>query len=469
MRRLILSALAMICGLAANAQQDLKGDWQGVLKAGGAELHIIFHISDSSAVSMDVIEQGAKDIPASGMSISGDSIQIGMSSIKSSYAGVRKGADQINGYWKQGGMSFPLDIKRNEKPVTFNRPQTPKAPFKYKSEDVEFQNSDKSVTFGGTLTLPSGKGPFPTVLLISGSGRQNRDEELFGHKPFAVVADHLSDKGYAVLRVDDRGTGKTTGDVPDLTSADFVKDASAAIDYLKTRKDINQKKIGIAGHSEGGMIAQMLATQRQDMDFIILLAGPGVRSSQLMMEQNAAILKANGARDEVIGSYLRLYDQVVQSAIHPGTKIEVKERIATAVKRWRSETDPEIVRATTGITDNTSEQVVSEKMAQDFLDPWIRYFLAYDPQPYLEKLQVKVLALNGDKDVQVVATSNLRGLEAGLAKSKSKQYTVKAMPGLNHLFQTCNKCTVAEYAQLEETFSPLALHEMSDWLDKYVK
>lgn len=452
------------------AQHKIAGDWQGILNVPGSELHVVFHIKDSSGTTMDVIEQGVNDIPASGVILNGDSVRINISKLGAYFAGKINSTDEIKGRWFQGGASLPMDIRRNEKPVALklNRPQTPKAPFSYISEDVIFQNADKSIQYGATLTLPKGTGPFPAILLISGSGAQNRDEELFGHKPFAVIADHLTSHGYAVLRVDDRGVGKTSGERTSTTSADYVKDAAAAVDYLNSRKEINKKKIGLAGHSEGGMIAQILATQRKDIDFLIFLAGPGIKSTELMMEQNGAILKRGGASDEIVTEYLKLYNSITQGVVAAKTTTEVKSNIADAIKKWRAVTDPQIVMATTGITDNTSEDVVAEKISQQFIDPWIRYFLAYDPQPYLEQINAKVLALNGDKDVQVISASNLKGIETALSKSKAK-YTTKELPGLNHLFQTCSRCTVDEYAKLEETFAPMALNVMVEWLDKNVK
>lgn len=466
--RIKLLAPVLLLSATAVAQQKFSGMWQGVLNA-GRPLHMAFHIKDSTAATLDVLEQNVKDFAASGVNIIGDSIHINFSKLSSSYKGVITGTDVITGSWNQAGRSFPMEIRRNEKPAELNRPQTPRAPFAYNSEDVTFKSADKKITYGATLTVPKGNGPFPAVLLISGSGRQNRDEEVFGHKPFAVIADHLTKSGYAVLRVDDRGIGQTTGGDPGLTSADFVKDAAAALDYLKTRKEVDKKKIGMAGHSEGGMIAQMLATERADIDFIVLLAGPGIKATDLMMEQNGAILRANGAKEEVVTAYLELYKNIAEGVVAAKTKADVKTNVAGAIKKWREHTDPQIVMATTGISDNTSEEVVSEKIAQQFMDPWLRYFLAYDPKPYLEKMEVKVLALNGEKDVQVISKSNLNGMEMGLSKSKSKQYNVMEVPGLNHLFQECKQCTVAEYAQLEETFSPSALLMITEWLDKYVK
>ncbi|RYD57700.1 MAG: alpha/beta fold hydrolase [Sphingobacteriales bacterium] len=453
------------------AQSRLDGDWQGVLKVPGNELHVVFHIKDSTA-TMDVIEQKAKGIAASGVIMKGDSVRINVAKLGAFYAGAIKSADLINGSWYQGGAALPMDIERGKElpaEVKLNRPQTPQPPYSYISEDVTFQNGDKSIQYGATLTLPNGAGPFPAVLLLNGSGLQNRDGEILGHKPFAVIADHLTKSGYAVLRVDDRGTGQTTGPVTDVTTADFAKDANAALDYLQTRKEINKKKIGLAGHSEGGIIAQMLATSRKDIDFVIFLASPAIKIRDLMLEQNAAILKNKpGMTEEGLKEYLMLYNSVTGAVVASKSAPEVKAGVLAAVKQWIDVTDPEIVLATIGVNDKNNWEGIGEQIAQNYLNAWTRYFLAYDPQPYLQKINAKVLALNGSKDVQVLSSSNLKGMEAGLAKSKSK-YTIKELAGLNHLFQLCIRCTVDEYGKLEESFAPVALIAMTEWLDKNVK
>jgi pimeloyl-ACP methyl ester carboxylesterase len=272
-----------------------------------------------------------------------------------------------------------------------------------------------------------------------------------------------------VLRADDRGVGQTTGDIHNATTADFAKDASFGLAYLRSRNEADMNKLGLIGHSEGGMIAQILAAERKDIDFIILLAAPGVDNLQLMEEQNAALLAKSGVPEKMIGEYRKLYRDIAKAAVKAKDTIALKKAIAQAVNDWKKKTAAETVVTTTGITDDTSQQKVINAFTEGFGNPWVKYFLAYDPKPYLQKTTAKILALNGDKDIQVISGINTDGIRKALAKGKSKTYEVKELPGLNHLFQSCKTCMVTEYAQLEETFSPTTLKIMKDWLDKEVK
>jgi pimeloyl-ACP methyl ester carboxylesterase len=321
---------------------------------------------------------------------------------------------------------------------------------------------------GATITIPEGKGPFPAALLITGSGPQNRDEEIMGHKTFAVLADHLTRKGFIVLRVDDRGVGKSTGNFANATSADFANDVSSGIDYLLTRPEVNKKKIGLIGHSEGGMIAPMLATQRKDIDFIVLLAGPGVKIIDLMTEQNAAVLRSVNMSKEAIEAYLPFYKEAISQIISAPDTATAYKAADALLKKWIAKTNEEIVTQL-GMKDRSAQQSKLSTLSKQLSTPWFKYFLTFDPQPYLQKLQCKVLAINGGKDIQVIASQNLPGIETSLKKSKSKVYDIKELSGLNHLFQTCHKCTLQEYGELEETFSPVALQLVGDWMIKNVK
>jgi pimeloyl-ACP methyl ester carboxylesterase len=332
-----------------------------------------------------------------------------------------------------------------------------------------YSNRDKSIQFGATITKPKGSGPFPAVLLISGSGPQNRDEELFGHKPFAVLADDLTKRGYLVLRVDDRGVGQTTGDFKSATSKDFADDAMAGLDYLKSLPEVDQTKMGLLGHSEGGMIAEMIAAQRKDLDFVILLAAPGEKIIDLMVNQNRAVLQSNGVNKETADAYVALYKPLALVLSSGGDAKALKIAAKQIVANWLKQTPKEIVLATTGIKDEQSEDAFINEFYKTVSQPWFRYFLQYDPAAYVKKIGAKVLALNGDKDIQVLAKTNLAGLKAALQKSPSKTYEVKELKGLNHLFQQCQKCTVGEYGQLEETIAPEVLQAIGEWLVKNVK
>jgi hypothetical protein len=437
MKKYLFSLLIFFINtLWCSAQKSISGIWQGKLNA-GVSLTLIFHFSQDAnhtwQASIDCPEQHLKELKASAVSLNGDSIKVEVKQIGGSYDGRLINDSTIDGSWVQG-VSIPLLLKRsNAAPAeqTLKRPQTPQR-------------------------------PFPAILLITGSGQQDRDEEILGHRPFAVIADYLTRKGYVVLRVDDRGKGKTTGDVMTATSKDFSEDAEVSLEYLKSRKETDKGKIGLIGHSEGGMIAEMIAAKRKDISFIIMLAGPGVKITQLMHEQSATIL-ANKLPKDYIDAYLTLYDQLL-NAIITYTPQDVRSRITSLVDNWVNSTPANMVLATTGIRDSTSKQAYINLFIQQAGSPWFIYFLKYDPAFYLQKVSAHVLALNGDKDIQVISKSNLPAIEAALKKSSSKKFEVKELKGLNHLFQHCITCTIAEYGTLEETIAPEVLEEMANWL-----
>lgn len=467
MKKLFLAAASSLCGLYTSAQHNPAGNWLGTLSAGPAKMRIVVHVSDSGGAlhaTMDSPDQGVKGIKVPAVHYSGDSLMMFLGS--ASYKGKMIDNDNIEGTWTQGQV-FPLTLTRSE---LKEKPQTPLPPFPYLSEEVTFTNKDGSMTYGGTITAPRDGKKHPALLLQTGSGQQNRDEEILGHKPFMVIADYLTRKGYVVLRVDDRGIGKTTrGDIMKATTADFATDANVELDYLKGRAEVDAKKIGVMGHSEGGMIAFMLAAQRKDIAFIISMAGPGVPNRQLMLAQNDAILKQSGMDDEARSAYLRLYEAIVEAQQNNRNELALTAAVEQTVAEWRKKTSKEIVEKTTGITDSATQHKFATTFASQFDLPWLRYFMSYDPATIAGNVTAKVLALNGEKDVQVPAELSLQGWRTLLAKSHSRKYDVKVLPGLNHLFQECKRCDVDEYGELDQTISPTALSAVSNWLDKEVK
>ncbi|MBS1773362.1 MAG: alpha/beta fold hydrolase [Bacteroidetes bacterium] len=467
---------AALCLLAVSAQafaqSKLAGNWEGKISAGGKDVRLVFRVKESNgklSATMDSPDQGVTGIGVQNASLNNDTALFDMSSLGIQYKGLLMG-DEIVGAWFQGGASIPLEMKRTEKPAEIFKPQTPQPPFSYTSEEVTYQNADKSMTYGATITIPKDGKTHPAMILISGSGSQNRDGEIKGHKPFMVIADYLTKKGYIVLRVDDRGMGGTTvgGNPNNLTSLDFAKDVSTGLDYLKTRKEVNTKKLGMIGHSEGGMIAPMVAADRKDVDFIIMLAGPGIKVYEMMEDQNAAIMQSGGVSESVVNEYRKLYRGMEQAAIAGTSGEDAKNRMIKVTTAWKPTASKEALELT-GLNDFQKERDFIDEFMMMYHNKWLNYFLKYDPQPTLQKLSCKVLALNGEKDVQVLAKSNLAGIQASLQKSKSKSYETKELPGLNHLFQTCKQCNTAEYGDLDETFSPTALQTIGDWLDKKVK
>lgn len=453
-------------------QNNFDGTWAGAL-SGVQNLRMGFNISGHKAGSpvstMDVPAQGAKDIPCDTIIVDGDSIHIKVVKVNGRYDGKLAEVNRIDGQWTQNGMSLPLNLDRREGRVELNRPQTPKGPYSYNSEDILFYNENKSIEYGATITTPRDDKQHPALILISGSGPQNRDEELFQHKPFAVVADHLTKQGYVVLRVDDRGTGKTTGDRSKATSEDFADDVMAALEYLKKRKEVDRKKIGLYGHSEGGLIAQLVASRSKDIDFIVLMAAPGVQVIQAMAEQNAALMKTMRLSEEQANQYAELYTTIMNGITTATDRDIAERRVNKALTDWIAATDETTVQATTGITDEDSKKKFAYEFLKLYDNKWMMYFMKYDPKPVLEKVNCKVLALNGDKDIQVISRTNLEGINKALANSKSKVYEVREIEGVNHLFQECNTCTTQEYGQLEQTIKPEVLDIVTTWLNQNVK
>jgi pimeloyl-ACP methyl ester carboxylesterase len=442
------------------------GDWLGTMTYGGKSLRAIFHISkegDSLKVKMDSPDQNVKGIAATGAESANKHVKISFGA--AFFDGEQINDSTINGSWHQGGVEIPLVLHKVEMIEAPEKPQTPVPPFPYASEDLTFNDSSTRLTYGATITYPSDNEKHPAILLITGSGQQDRNEEILDHKPFFVIADYLTRMGLVVLRVDDRGIGQTTGrlSLSSATTKDFANDANAALEYLKTRKEVDPRRIGLLGHSEGGMIATMLAAQRKDVNFIISMAGPGIPIKQLMLDQNNAIMKQQGFSDAIRMNYLKLYSTMVDSVLAHKKLTDATEAVEKAVRNWKSVTPDSIVVAATQITDEATLKEYSKDFAMQMI-PWYRYFFSYNPQPDIRALQCKVLALNGEKDIQVVAEPNLKGWSASLAKSKARAKTVEMLPGLNHLFQECKTCGTDEYGTLEQTISPAALKRISDWL-----
>lgn len=476
MKKLIIFLLIIIAFTAVHAQKNIDGIWEGKLDV-GVSLRVVFHFNKqpdgSYKGTMDSPDQGVRGIPISSIIISEDSIVAEVKSIGGSYKGIRIKDSTISGSWSQGVGSYALTTHRVKEASIVNeasaakRPQTPKPPFSYAVEEVGYDNADKSVHFGGTFTYPKGNGPFTTALLITGSGQQDRDETILNHKPFAVIADDLTKKGFAVLRVDDRGMGKTTGNVKEATSANFADDVETGLGYLKTRKEVNQKKLGLIGHSEGGLIASIVAARNKNISFVIMLAGPGVKGADLLSDQNEAILKSSGVTADAAFAYKSLFRQIIEDVLTIKDSVALFDKVWHDGLLWKAKQPPSILAA---LHINTNDSATNKKaistLITAFSFPWMKFFLNSDPASLIEKFQCKVLALDGSKDLQVIATSNLAGIHKALEKSKSPAYETRELPGLNHLFQHCNKCTISEYGELEETFAPEALEIMENWLKK---
>jgi pimeloyl-ACP methyl ester carboxylesterase len=473
MKLLLLPFLLLFVTSSFAQQNKFTGIWEGKISV-GITLRLVFEFKADEKGNLSGIlrspDQSPKPLPIDTTYVSGDSIYTIAKKIGVTFSGKLSSDTTIDGAFVQG-ITIPLSLKKVASVEETKRPQTPQPPFGYESKEVIYYNADRSIKFSGTLTwpaIPAGtdfiKQPiYPAVLLITGSGPQDRDETMLLHKPFAVMADHLTKKGFAVLRVDDRGVGKTTGDFATATTADFAKDVEAGIDFLKTEKEVDSNKIGLLGHSEGGMIAPMVASRRKDVKFIVLLAGPGVPIKQLMSEQiyAAGIAEGNSEKISRLGS--TLYSQAMSAIQSSSDTSTMQKKIVAQLKKDY----PANKNLYDSLELNTTEnqRIYASQRVKALTATWYKYFAAFDPTPYLQKLSCDVLALNGSKDVQVLATSNLQGIRSALKKSRSKKYKVEEIAGLNHLFQDCKKCSVKEYGELEETLSPTALQMISDWLE----
>ncbi|MEM1257273.1 MAG: alpha/beta fold hydrolase [Bacteroidota bacterium] len=444
--------------------QDITGKWNGLLEEMGLRLSLNISKTDTGYSStLDSPDQGAFGIPVTTTSFKDSLLKITVTNLGITYSG-EFGDNVFKGTFTQGGFKIPLELSReNVEKVAANRPQEPKEPYPYRTEEVKFENVEANVTLAGTLTLPKNGESFPAVILISGSGPQNRDEELLGHKPFLVISDYLTRQGIAVLRFDDRGFGASTGDFEKATSEDFSTDVESALSFLKARKEINNAKIGLAGHSVGGIIAPMVASRSKDVDFIVLLAGTGIRGDQLLMLQGELIESAMGKSEEEIKKSSGIRKRELEIALNsedPQTlKRDIKEYLNTAITDNGDSIVPEGMSV---------EQFIATQVNQ-ISTPWMMYFIKYNPVSVLEKVSCPVLAVNGEKDLQVPPKENLTAIENALKKGGNTDVTVMEFPGLNHLFQECETGSPTEYGEIEQTFSPLALEAISDWILNQVK
>jgi pimeloyl-ACP methyl ester carboxylesterase len=444
--------------------KSVEGTWQGTLKVGAFELRLAFKIKKkpdgSLTATMDSIDQGAKDIPADSVTWKDPNLKMELKKIPGVFEGkTNKDYSQFEGNWKQGGRSLPLTIKRVEKATELRRPQEPKKPYPYVEEEVSYENPRADVKLAGTLTRPQGEGPFPAVLLIAGSGPHGRNEEVLGHKVFLVLADYLTRRGIVVLRSDKRGVGKSTGKYDEATSADFAADALAGVQFLETLPQVDPHKIGLIGHSEGGIVAPMAAARSRDVAFIVLMAGTGVTGEEILYRQGADVLKTMGVDDKAIAQHRvvleRMFRVLKEEKDRKATEKKMHEAIAQEIAKL-SEEDKKKAEA---------QKAVIEGQVQLMLSPWMRYFLMFDPQATLSLVHCPVLAINGVKDVQVAADINLPAIEKALRAGGNRDVTVRELPNLNHLFQTSKTGAVSEYAQIEETMSSTALALMGDWIE----
>ena len=427
---------------------DLDGTWEGVLDV-GQKLRLVLHLTttkDGLGATLDSPDQGASGIAAKARR-DGNKFSFEIAMIGAQFEGtIAKDKASIAGTFSQGGGQFPLTLKRGAaraKPEPAKRPQEPAKPYPYRAEDVKYPNAAAGIQLAGTLTIPQGKGPFPAVILITGSGQQDRDESLMGHKPFLVLSDYLTRKGIAVLRSDDRGIGGSGGDFAASTTADFATDTEAALAFLKTRPEAEPRRIGLAGHSEGGVIAPMVAARNRDVAFMVMMAGPGVRGDQLIVAQVIAGNEAAGMSHDAAEAAGAQEKRILDLVEHEKDAAVLKQKLQEELH----------------LPDAQLNAVF-----QQMTSPWYRYFLTYDPAPAIRKVTCPVLAINGSKDTQVPPALNLPAIRAALQAGGNQHSEVDELPGLNHLFQHAKTGAVPEYAQIEETFAPEAMEKIATWI-----
>jgi hypothetical protein len=432
---------------------DIDGAWMGTLNTGAIKLRVVFHIvntEDGLTATMDSLDQGMKAFAMTSVSRDGTTLKIDSKQLEGVFSGkIAADKSSIDGTWTQHGGAMPLVLKpvKDQAELELKRPQNPVKPYPYHDEDVSYENKAQNVTLAATLTIPQGKGPFPGVVLITGSGPQDRDEALLGHQPFLVLSDYLTRHGIAVLRADDRGVGKSTGVFAKGTTADFATDAEAGVAYLKTRPEIDPHKIGLIGHSEGGVIAPMVAARNKDVAFIVMMAGTGVPGDQILPAQGEAIEVANGKSPEEAAKNAANEKEML-------TLVETEKDDAALQKELKEKMAGEVPEAQIGLQISQITSV------------WFRYFLTYDPATALRKVTCPVLAINGSLDMQVLPSQNLPAIRKALAESGNQHVEIDELPGLNHLFQTAKTGSPAEYSQIEETMSPIALDKMATWILK---
>ncbi len=418
----VYSLLAILFALTFTSFAQKTECWSGELDAGIQKLPITLNlqIGNDTVAEMGSPAQTDKMFKANKVVLRNDSlmfsVKLGLSKVV--FKGKYLSEDSVCGIFKQNGAELPLCLKRGENKMVVNRPQTPKD-IDYVCEELSFRVKDVDYEFKGSLTYPKKGKNFPCVILVSGSGLQDRNEEIMQHKPFEVIADYLTRNGIAVFRYDDRGWGTQDMELVNGTTLDFADDAEAAFQLLRSHKKIDPKRIGFAGHSEGGVIAPIVASRNKDVAFVIMLAGTGVDGESVLIEQNRAILGKMGASEE-----------------------EIQTQISSLKDR----------------DNNPALQV-----------PWLKCFLDLDPRDYLSKLSIPVLALNGDKDVQVIASQNLPEIERALEKAGNKNYKTILLPNMNHLFQECETGLPDEYFSIEQTISPKVLEIMKDFIKEYAR
>jgi Dipeptidyl aminopeptidases/acylaminoacyl-peptidases len=447
----------------ATANERFVGTWKGVLEMPGARLRLALDVSrsgDAVGGSLTSLDQGNARIPVA-LIVRNDSLVADMPSIVASFA-VGLDGDTLRGSFTQSGATGRITLAHLSNTivaVVARRPQEPTGPLPYNASNVAFPSVD-GVVIAGTLTTPQGAGPWPAVILVSGSGPHDRDERMVGHRPFFVLSDYLTRRGIAVLRYDDRGAERSSGSFVASTTADFADDAEAAVRFVVQRPEIDRARVGIAGHSEGGAIAAVVAARSTDVSFIVLMAAPGIPGDSLLILQNRAQLRMAGVPAVELEPLARLTARLLHAVSGAKDSAEARERVLAIEEVYVSEQVPERQMSLRKNLTSRNTQL---------LTPWTRYFLAFDPRKALASVHVPVLALNGTLDSQVMYRENLDAIAAALKTANNADVELVELPGLNHLFQTAETGAISEYSVIEETMSPTMLQRVGDWIQRHTQ
>ena len=442
---------------AANVVSKAEGNWQGAIEVSNMRMRLAFHISHDEKgeliASVDSLDQGIQGIPASQVTEKNGELELQIPVFRAEYRGTLSASkNEITGHWTQNHDLETLDFHRSDKPLELRRPQNPAKPYPYKEEEVSFPAGDGRAALAGTLTVPQGPGPFPAAVFVSGSGPTDRDASVAGHKPFLVLADFLTRKGFAVLRYDKRGVGQSTGDSELASMDDLTRDAQSAVSYLKSRKEVDAKRLGVLSHSEGGIIAASLATRSTDLNWLVFLATPATTGERTLLKQSELIARTGGLPEEQIARSQQ-FDRMAYTAVR-------EEKSTTALESKLNE-----LIEKSGLGAATPPAALQAQIRL-MTTPWFRQFLDLDPGPLLEQLKIPVLALIGDRDLQVDAEDTVPLMRSAYEKSGNKDFTVAEVEGVNHLFQKAQSGSPALYGAIEETIAPEVLNVIGRWLDQ---
>lgn len=431
---------------------DVSGTWLGALDVPPAPLRVVFNLERGEdgawTGTADSPDQAAFGLPLTSVVVSEDRVEIRLDEVGLEFSGqISADGQTLSGVARQGGASMPLTLERQPGPLDYRRPQDPVPPYPYQTLDVTFPSEAPGVTLAGTLAWPEGPGPFATVVLISGSGPQNRNEELLNHRPFLVLTDALARANVAVLRYDDRGVGESTGDFDSATTLDFAADARGAVSYLRAQATFPVGALGLVGHSEGGLIAPLVADGNPEVGFLVLLAGPSVDGETILISQSRAVPAASGASTAELDAAEAGQRAVLACLDDPEAPLDEVDACLRRELRRQGVSELELI-----------------PLVAQLESPWMRFFVNYDPAPVLRRTRVPVLALTGSLDLQVLPSLNVPVMAAALEEAGNERATVSELPGLNHLFQHAMTGSPAEYGLISETMSPEVLAQIADWI-----